>query len=50
MPAAKTFTFPIYRDGSKTAQALKTDAGDKVTSASLVEAAAEDETEETPAS
>ena len=29
---------------------IKTDAGDKVTSASLVDAAAEDETEETPAS
>ncbi|MCM3900358.1 MAG: DNA gyrase subunit A [Pyrinomonadaceae bacterium] len=29
---------------------IKTDAGDKVTSASLVEAAAEEETEETPAS
>jgi len=27
---------------------IKTDAGDKVTSASLVEAAAEEETEETP--
>jgi hypothetical protein len=29
---------------------IKTDAGDKVTSASLVEAAAEEETEESPAS
>lgn len=29
---------------------IKTDVGDKVTSASLVEAAAEEETEETPAS
>ena len=29
---------------------IKTDAGDKVTSASLVEAAAEEETEDSPAS